>query len=292
MKNQHLKHIIELNIAILLISTSGVLGKFVSMPPPVTIWFRCLFAVVILGAYCWYQKIDLKIYSKRDFKAILLSSLLFGAHWITYFYALQLSNVAIGMLSLFTYPVFTALLEPLFFKTKLNKMHILLGIIALVGIYFLAPEFNLESNHTKGVLFGLISSVFYAIRNLMMKQKIAQYPGSMLIFYQMVFVSLVLWPVLFLFEVRPTSGDWMAILALALFTTAVGHTLFVMSFKNFSIGTASIMSSVQPVYGVLFGLFLLNEIPSENTLIGGFLILSTVIIESTQLNKKKYNGIF
>ncbi|HEY9221946.1 MAG: DMT family transporter [Lutibacter sp.] len=286
MKNQHLKHIIELNVAILLISTSGVLGKFVSMPPPVTIWFRCLFAVVILGAYCWHKKIDLKIYGKRDFKAILLSSLLFGAHWITYFYALQLSNVAIGMLSLFTYPVITALLEPLFFKTKLNKMHILLGIIALVGIYFLAPEFNLESNHTKGVLFGLISSVFYAIRNLMMKQKIAQYQGSMLIFYQMVVVSLVLWPVLFFFEVKPTSGDWMAILALALFTTAVGHTLFVMSFKNFSIGTASIMSSVQPVYGVLFGLFLLNEIPSENTLIGGFLILTTVVIESVQSHRK------
>lgn len=287
MKNLHLKHILEINVAILLISTSGVLGKFISMPPPVTIWFRCVFAAVILGAYCWHKRIDLKIYGKRDFKAILLSSLLFGAHWITYFYALQLSNVAIGMLSLFTYPVITALLEPLFFKTKLNKMHILLGIIALIGIYFLAPEFNLETNITKGILFGLISSVFYAIRNLMMKQKIAQYQGSMLMFYQMVIVSLVLWPVFFLFDVKPSSGDWMALVVLALFTTAVGHTLFVMSFKNFSIGTASIISSVQPVYGVLFGLFLLNEIPSENTLIGGFLILSTVVIESVQSNKRK-----
>lgn len=257
------------------------------MPPPVTIWFRCVFAVIILGAYCWHQKIDLKIYGKRDFKSILLSSLLFGAHWITYFYALQLSNVAIGMLSLFTYPVITALLEPLFFKTTLNKMHILLGIIALVGIYFLAPEFNLESNVTKGVLFGLLSSVFYAIRNIMMKQKIAQYPGSMLIFYQMVFVSIVLWPVLFLFKFQPTSGDWMAIFTLAFLTTAVGHTLFVRSFKNFSIGAASIISSVQPVYGVLLGLFFLNEIPSENTLIGGFLILTTVVIESVHSNKSK-----
>ncbi|MDO9276169.1 MAG: DMT family transporter [Lutibacter sp.] len=286
MKNQHLKHILELNIAVLLISTSGVLGRFISMPPPVTIWLRCVFAALILGAYCWHQKIDLKIYGKRDFKAIFLSSLLFGAHWITYFYALQLSNVAIGMLSLFTYPVITALLEPLFFKTKINKMHILLGIIALIGIYFLAPNFNLESNITKGVLFGLLSSVFYAIRNIMMKQKIAQYPGSMLMFYQMVIVSVVLWPVLFIFKAQPSSEDWMALITLALLTTAVGHTLFVMSFRNFSISTASIMSSVQPVYGVLFGLFLLNEIPSENTLIGGFLILTTVIIESVKSNKK------
>lgn len=286
MKKQHLKHILELNIAVLLISTSGVLGRFISMPPPVTIWLRCVFAAVLLGAFCWYKKIDLKIYGKRDFKAILLSSLFLGAHWITYFYALHLSNVAVGMLSLFTYPVITALLEPLFFKTKLNKTHVLLGIIALVGIYFLAPEFNLESNLTKGVLSGLLSSVFYALRNIMMKQKIAQYSGSMLMFYQLVIVSLVLWPVLFIFEVQPTSEDWMALITLALLTTAVGHTLFVMSFKNFSISTASIMSSVQPVYGVLFGLFLLHEIPSENTLIGGFLILTTVIIESVQSHKK------
>jgi drug/metabolite transporter (DMT)-like permease len=286
LKKQHLKHILELNIAVLLISTSGVLGRFISMPPPVTIWLRCVFAAVLLGAFCWYKKIDLKIKGKRDFKAILLSSLFLGAHWITYFYALHLSNVAVGMLSLFTYPVITALLEPLFFKTKLNKMHVFLGIIALIGIYFLAPEFNLESNLTKGVLSGLLSSVFYALRNIMIKQKIAQYSGSMLMFYQLVIVSLVLWPVLFFFEAQPTSEDWMALLTLALLTTAVGHTLFVMSFKNFSISTASIMSSVQPVYGVLFGLFLLSEIPSKNTLIGGFLILTTVIIESVQSHKK------
>jgi drug/metabolite transporter (DMT)-like permease len=286
LKKQHLKHILELNIAVLLISTSGVLGRFISMPPPVTIWLRCVFAAVLLGAFCWYKKIDLKIKGKRDFKAILLSSLFLGAHWITYFYALHLSNVAVGMLSLFTYPVITALLEPLFFKTKLNKTHVFLGIIALVGIYFLAPEFNLESNLTKGVLSGLLSSVFYALRNMMMKQKIAQYSGSMLMFYQLVIVSLVLWPVLFIFEAQPTSNDWMALITLALLTTAIGHTLFVMSFKNFSISTASIMSSVQPVYGVLFGLFLLSEIPSKNTLIGGFLILTTVIIESVQSHKK------
>jgi len=44
-----------------------------------------------------------------------------GGHWITYFYALKLSNVAIGMLSLFAYPIFTALLEPFFIKVKFDS---------------------------------------------------------------------------------------------------------------------------------------------------------------------------
>jgi hypothetical protein len=60
LKKQHLKHITELNIAVLLVSTSGVLGRYISMPPPVTIWWRCVFAAVILGAFCWHKKIDLK----------------------------------------------------------------------------------------------------------------------------------------------------------------------------------------------------------------------------------------
>lgn len=286
MKKQHLKHITELNIAVLLVSTSGVLGRYISMPPPVTIWWRCVIAAIILGAFCWYKKIDLKIANKRDFTTIILSGLLFGAHWVTYFYALHLSNVAIGMLSLFTFPVITALLEPLFFKTKLNKKHVVMGLVVLIGIYFLAPEFNLENNQTKGVVFGLISAVFYAIRNILMKQKIASYHGSMLMFYQMVIITLVLWPVLFVFEVNPTINDWQALLVLALLTTAIGHTLFVMSFKNFSISTASIMSSIQPIYGIIFGMLLLNEFPHFSTLFGGFLILTTVVIESIHSHRK------
>ena len=285
MKSAHHYHLIELNIAVLLISTSGVLGRYISMPPPITIWWRCLFAAILLGAFCWYKKIDLNISKSRDWKTIIISGLFFGAHWVTYFYALQLSNVAIGMLSLFTYPVITVLLEPIFFKSKLNVKHVLLGIIVLIGIYFLTPEFTLENNYTKGVLFGLISSIFYTLRNILLKKKIAHYHGSMLMFYQMVIITLVLWPAFFFFEMNPRTNDWGALIVLALVTTAIGHTLFIMSFKNFSISTASIISSIQPIYAIIFGFLLLNEIPAERTIIGGVLILSTVVIESFQSKK-------
>jgi drug/metabolite transporter (DMT)-like permease len=285
MKNKHLKHIAELNLAVLFISTSGVLGRYISMSPPVTIWWRCVFAAVFLGAFCWYKKIDLTILNRRDWKSFILSALFLGAHWITYFYALHLSNVAIAMLSLFTYPVVTALLEPLFFKTRLNVKHFFLGILVLIGIYFLTPELNVSNNDTKGVIFGLISSLFYALRNILSKKNIAHYHGSMIMFYQLVIVSLVLWPVLFFIDSSSSFNDWQALITLALLTTAIGHTLFVMSFKNFSISAASIMSSVQPVYGILFGILFLSEIPLGNTIVGGVLIIITVVIESIQSRK-------
>jgi len=287
LKNRHILHVAELNIAVLLISTSGVLGRYISMPPEITIWWRCLFGALLLGAFCYYKKIDLVLNIKKDWKTFLISSLFLGAHWVTYFYALKFSNVAIAMLSLFTYPVITALLEPLFFKQKLNKINVFLGLVILIGVYFLTPDLDLENNLTLGVLFGLISSVFYAIRNILTKKHTASYHGSMVMFYQLTIVTLVLWPVLFIEHTGPSYSDWQALVALALITTALGHTLFVLSFRHFSISTASVMSSVQPVYGIIFGILFLSEIPSFTTLIGGVLIVITVIIEALYSKNKR-----
>ena len=37
-----------------------------------------------------------------------------GNDWVSYFYAMQVSSVAIGVVALYTYPVITVFLEPLF----------------------------------------------------------------------------------------------------------------------------------------------------------------------------------
>lgn len=287
MTKQHLKHLAELNIATIFISTSGVLGRYISLPPALTIWWRCLLAALFIGVFVWYKGYSFKVSAKKDVKYLLFSGALLGAHWVTYFYALHLSNVAIGLLSLFTYPVITALLEPIFFKIKLNKMHVVLGGIVLLGIYFLTPEFNLENNYTLGVLMGLISSFFYALRNILTKKHLQHINASKVMFYQMISVVLLMLPVLQIYTITPSLDQWMALGTLALVTTAIGHTLFVNSFKHFSIGTVSIMSSIQPIYGILFAMLFLNEIPASKTIIGGMLILSTVVIESIQSGRKK-----
>lgn len=287
-KNSFLRHIIELNIALLFISTSGVLGRYIDLAPPVTIWLRCILAAVIIGVYCWKMGITLKFNVKKNGISFLFGSVFLGIHWITYFYALQLSTVAIAMLSLFTFPVITALLEPLFFKMKLDPWQILMGIIVLIGIYFLLPNFDFNNDYTKGVLIGVVSAFFYALRNIVLKKQLVVYPPTMLMFYQLLFITFLMWPVLFMFDTRNIIVQWDAILALAIVTTAMGHTLFVVSLKNFSASTAGIFSSIQPIYGIILAYFLLDELPSANILIGGFLILTTVGLESFKTYRKDY----
>ncbi len=286
-ESNHIKHISGLLLATLFISTSGVLGKYIAMPSEVIVWFRSAFAMIFLYAFCRYKKINLKVQKTKTHLPLIVSSLFMAGHWITYFYALKLSNVALGMLSLFTFPVITALLEPFFIKTKFNSIHILLGIIVLIGIYVLAPDFNLESSDVKGILFGLLSALCYSIRVLILKQHVHNYHGSMLMLYQTFVISIVTLPVLFFMDVSGFQSQFPYLLLIALLTTAIGHSLMVHSLKFFSATTATIISSIQPIFGIIIAFFVVGEVPHANTYIGGALILSTVIVESIRSKKPK-----
>jgi len=286
MKNSHLKNLSGLILATLFISTSGVLGKYIAMPSEVIVWFRSAFAAVFLYLFCRFKKIDLEIKSKKDLTPFVISALFMAAHWITYFYALKLSNVALGMLSLFTFPIITALLEPLFIKTKFNPVHLVLGILVLVGIYILAPAFNLENSHLKGLLFGLFSALCYAIRILILKQHIVNYNGTLLMFYQTLIITICLFPVLFFMDLSGFISQFPYLVLIAFLTTAIGHSLMVHSLNYFSVSTASIISSIQPIFGIIIAFLVMNEIPTFNTYIGGSLILLTVVIESIRSSKQ------
>src|SRR5210317_774128 len=151
MQKTHLQHFIILNIAMLFISTSGVLGRYINLPPPLTIWSRSIIAFILLGRYVLFKKKSFNIDFKKNGGTVVFSGILMAGHWIAYFFALQWSNVAIGMLSLFTYPMITLLLEPFFFDVKYQKRHLFLGVMILAGVYLLAPSFELNNSITQGV---------------------------------------------------------------------------------------------------------------------------------------------
>jgi len=285
MKNQHSSHLLLLGLATLLISTSGVLGKYIDLPTPLIIWFRSALAAILLLIFCKYRNLNITIKSKRDAPSIVLGGVLLGIHWITYFLALKLSNVAIGMLSMFTFPIITALLEPFFTKSKLNPIHILLGLMVLLGIYILAPEINFENTYLKGILFGVFSAFCYSLRNLILKRHVSRYDGTVLMMQQCIIVSILLIPVLFNVNMEQVQTQLPFLLLLGLVTTALGHSLFISSLKHFSVSTASIIGSIQPVFGMVMAYYFLNEIPTLNTFIGGALILTTVVIESIRSRK-------
>lgn len=281
------KNLLVLNFAVLAIATAAPLGKLVSLPPIITIASRCTIALIAIGLFMVFKKISFKFDYQKDGKSFLICALLQGTHWVTYFYALQNAGVGLGTLALFTFPIFTTLLEPFILKTKFDPRHLLLGIIMALGVSILTPEFNTGNQIVVGILFGIVSAVFFAIRNILMKKHVKKYDSSLLMFYQNGLVAIFLLPTFFFihFETSTYFNEFHYVLFLGLITTAFGHSLFVKSFKNFSATTAALLSSVQPVYGIILGL-LINEIPNANTIIGGAIILTAVVLETMIAAKK------
>ncbi len=289
--NTHLFQFLQLTFAIFLMSSSGVLGRYIALPTPVTIWIRSVIAVITLFLILKALKKSTFIGWGRHFRIVLISSIFLGAHWIAYFSALQASNVAIAMLSMFTYPIMTAMLEPVLLKTKFDKGSLVLSFIGLVGVFFLVPDLNFDNTVTRGVLLGLLAGFFYAIRNILMKKNLTDHGGLTLMYYQMAIITLLLWPATFIykldFNAQIIHGDWEALLILGLVTTAFGHTLFVRSLKNFTVTTVSILSCLTPLLGTLLAVFILDEIPKGQTVLAGTIILLTAGLESYRSVQQK-----
>jgi drug/metabolite transporter (DMT)-like permease len=291
MKATSTLNIVELGIAILVMSTSGVLGKQIDLPVVLIIWSRCLLGAIALFLIRLIFNNSCHI-SRSDRTKMILPTLLMGVHWLAYFYALKLSNVAIGMLTLFTYPLMTSILEPVLLKDSMVKRHLPLTLITLVGIYFLMPNFDMNDDRTVGVLFGLLAALSYAIRNILIRKHIEVISGSLSMAYQLLGLSIVLGPLLFFYPLEQNqyflenTGE---LFILGFVTTAVGHTLFVRSFKYFSVTTVSIMSNLTPVLGIGWGMIFLSEMPNKDIYIGGSVILLVTLVEiffNTKLDKK------
>jgi drug/metabolite transporter (DMT)-like permease len=242
-----------------------------------------------LGAYCKHKGFSFSLQPGKSRGIVFASGILMSVHWVAYFFALVHTSVAVSMLAIFTYPMITTLLEPLVLDVKLQTRSVLLSALVLLGIYLLLPTFSLENSDTKGFLFAILSAVTYSIRNLMMKREIELYNGSILMYYQCLISVIILIP--FFFVAAPSIEDVVHdlpfLFGLAFITTCLGHTIFLYTFKHFRISTASILSSFQPVFGIILAAFFLNEFPSWRTVFGGAIILITVLIESIISSRRK-----
>lgn len=278
--SNHLRSFIELNLGIICISTSGVLGKYVMMSSVLVIFYRSLIGMMTMGLICYVLGSPVRLNWRRDGMMLFISAILMGAHWLTYFYALDYTSIAIAMLCLYAHPAITAILEPLCLNIPFHQRDILLGGLVIVGILIMiSPEGDMDAANQWGIALGLISALCYSLRNIAVRGLVAVH-GSTMMLYQTGIVALLLSPFLFNVSSQGSRGEWMAILGLGIFTSAIGHTLYIQGLKSFRAATVGIISSILPVYGILWGYIFLGEKPDARTMIGGVFILSVVAIKS------------
>ena len=151
------------------------------------------------------------------------------------------------------------------------------AIITFLGVALVIPKFELGNNLTQGVLWGVVSGFTYAVLSIFNRKYVTLYSSSVIAFYEQFIATIALLPFFLLAKPNFHPKYIFLLVLLGIVFTAICHSLFINGLKNIKTQTAGIISSLEPVYGIIFAAFLLREIPTSRELLGGIVILSAAI---------------
>lgn len=267
------------HLAVLLFGLAGLFGKWIVLPATIIVLGRVFFASLFLGPILFAKNQRVFLSGKEYNKFIVLGAIL-SVHWVSFFYSIQISTVAVGLLSFSSFPIFTTFLEPKILGGKLPLKSVFLSLLTFCGLVLVVPEFNLENNVTQGVLWGVLSGLTFALLSILNKKYVANYTSAEVAFHQDVNAFIFLIPFLLIEEVNWSLDAIILLAILGVVFTAVAHTLFIEGMKTVRATTASIIASLEPVYGILFAMVFFTEYPSIEQVFGGVIILGTSLYSS------------
>lgn len=284
------KGIYAINLTALLLGGTTLFPKVISLSASSITFGRSVVAGLGLLLFLVASKEPIKINSGKDSFIILGLGILLTLHWVSLFYAIQVSTVAVAVISLYTYPIITVFIEPIFSKERLEFRDILTAVIVFTGIILIVPKFDISNDILKGVVAGIFSAIAFALRNILYRKYTSHYSGSTIMFYQIIVVIVALLPFTGIAKSIPNQTDLILLIVLGVFFTALPHSLFAYSLRFIKAKTVSIIASMQPLYATVFGIVILGEIPLFNTIIGGLLIMVCAIYESFKTSSVKVSG--
>lgn len=267
--------LVAINVATLFFGLAGVLGKLSGLPAPTITLGRVVFAGIALGAVAAFTRRSVWPQSRRDLAILAFQGLILAAHWTAFFQSIAVSSVAIGLLSFSTFPLFTAALEPFLLHQRPRAIEVVAAVAILPGVFLLAGDLSLSSHTTQGVLWGSFAASSFALLSVINRGLTQRYPALTISLYQDGVATLALLPTLALFPVGQalTVRNLFILILLGVVCTALAHTLFIAGLKTVRAQFASLIASLEPVWGIGFALTLLHETPSGRTLLGGGLIV-------------------
>ena len=274
------KNILYLHIAVMLFGLAGVVAQFVEISAVMVALGRVICSSALLLIIALVKKDRLRLDSKRDVLLIILTGAVMAAHWTTFFQSIQVSTVAIGTITFSTFPLFLTFLEPIIFHEKIRRQSIFSAIILFIGVLITIPEFSMANDTTIGIIWGMICSLTYAILTLANRYFSARYAARTICLYEQGSAAVVLLPALFLVETTWRAQDIAGVAFVGFICTAVAHSLYVSAQKSVKAQTAGIVSGMETVYGIVYALLFLGEIPTIRELVGGAVILGVAMYSS------------
>ena len=297
MRDNRGKNILQLHFIVFIFGFTSVLGALISISAlPLTI-YRMGIASLFLALFIFFYDINKFKLKKPIVIKILICGVIISLHWITFFYAIKISNVSITVSMMSSAAFLTSLIEPLFFKKKFLLYELILGILSLFGVFVI---FNAELKYIDGLIVALISSILVSVFTLLNSRIVINNSSITISFYELFvgFLFSFLYYYLFfdasLILKKINNQDFMLLVILGIVCTSYAFTKSVDLIKYLKPFTIMMIINMEPVYAILISLLIFGESEylSINFYIGFVIILIAVIINGIFKYKKNKISYF
>lgn len=277
---------IQIHIAVILFGFTAILGDLIQLPAVVLVWWRVLITSVSLLFFIQFGKSLIQI-PKKQIRTYIIIGILIGLHWICFYGAIKLSNASIALVCMSTTSLFTSIIEPIFFRTKVNKLELILAASVIPGMLLIVN--NINTTYINGVWVGLAAAMLAAIFSSLNKVNIKGADPYSISFIELssawMMISLLL-GIMWIFGYQadtflpPNTSDWVYLIILALLCTTLAQVLTLKSLHQLSAFAVNLVINLEPVYGILMAIFILNDHKELSPLfyLGGGIILLSVML--------------
>ena len=247
------------------------------------IFGRGLTIFILLNLYLFFEegKNFYKNYYKIGLSGVIGGSGL-GIAMITFIYSITNTSAAVTLLCLAAMPFFTALLAFLFLREKISLSVWISILIASVGIIIMALGNTGEKSLT-GFVFGLTSSLGFSVFSVTLRWR-KETPKFTTVAFSGLFCFIFASVIILSNDLKFFSTSYNGAL-FSLHGTLVCFGLILYSIGSKAIPAAELtLLSLTEVVGGIFWvwvpIFGINEVPTTNTIIGGFFLFVSLFYYS------------
>jgi len=254
-------------------SFGGLFIKFIPWGAMSIVGIRACLAAAVFVIYRRSFKLEFT-------RGNILTAICLSSTTVMYVFANKLTTAAAAILLQFTAPVFIILIYLIFYRKKPNASAVVAVLLTLVGMTLFFAE-NLDSGAFWGNIMALISGLSMAGVYVCTKRPDTNPENALFLgFLINTFIGL---PFAF-FEVTADVSAWVAVIFLGVVQVGFAYIFFSKGMKRTSALLACLISTIEPILNPiwvmlagLIGLLPELEIPGRLALIGGIVIILTVV---------------
>jgi drug/metabolite transporter (DMT)-like permease len=256
-RNQQLK----LHIIVFILGFTAILGKLIEIPALPLVWYRTMIATLTLLAMLMIARKGLRL----PWKVVLQLAgigLVVAAHWISFFHAIKVSNIAVTLSCLSATTLFTSFIEPLSQKRRVSWLEVVIGAVIIGAIYLI---YQFETHYLEGIVFAILAALLASLFSVLNKNIALKYDIRAIACWEM--LSGFIGVSLFMLITR-SPGDWQLaltwkdaiwLLLLGTVCTAIAFAETIRIMKKLSAYLVVLAINLEPVYGIILAFIIFGE---------------------------------